>query len=54
MSGTQQQPPQHAVPIRAAYCPPLHMRNVDVDAYDALPTDTGIQIFPPMGLLRKE
>jgi len=48
MSGTQPQPPQHAVPIRAAYCPPLHMRNVDVDAYDALPNgddwDTNIPV----------
>lgn len=39
MAGTQPQPPLQAVPIRAAYCPPLHMRNVDVDAYDALTTD---------------
>lgn len=39
MAGTQPQPPLQEVPIRAAYCPPLNMRNVDVDAYDALPTD---------------
>jgi len=30
LSGTKPQQTQEAVPIRAAYCPPLHMRNLDI------------------------
>jgi len=34
LAGTQEPPSPH--PIAASYCPPLHMRDLDVDAFDNL------------------
>ena len=48
LSGTQPQPTQEAVPIRVAYCPPLHMCNLDVAAFDALPTDDHWNTIVPL------